>query len=76
MAVSKKCDRCGKHYDPYRDNGKHKIGYAVNGIAFVCMTNNDSNSGRVANGFDLCPNCLDAVVAFVMNPDESEAHDD
>lgn len=72
MAVSRKCDRCGKHYDPYRDNGKHKVGYNVNGIAFVCMTNNGSYSGRETDGFDLCRECLDAAVKFMM---EGDIHD-
>lgn len=65
MAIAKKCDRCGKYYEPYRDNGKHNINNDVNGIAFVHIKLNDGYSGIPADGHDLCRDCLDKVIEFI-----------
>lgn len=72
--IVRKCDRCGKCYEPYRDNGKHTIAKDVNGIAFVNIDIKGNYTGRSIDGYDLCPECLKAVIDFMKNPEPETIH--
>ena len=68
--VIRQCDRCGKPYKPYRDNGKHKLIPGVNGMAFVCINTKGEYDNGKTDACDLCPECLDAVYKFVHEYNE------
>ena len=62
--LAKKCDRCGKFYELYTEKSKCRA-KDVNGIAFVHICTNGDYSGTKSDGYDLCPECLNAVIDFV-----------
>lgn len=64
--IIRRCDRCGKAYTPYRDNGKHKLVPGVNGVAFVHINQKGEYDDGRTDAFDLCPECLDAVYKFIL----------
>lgn len=69
--IARKCDRCGKYYEPYRaDNGS--CARNVNGMAFVHKTISGGYSGDDDDGYDLCPECLRAAIAFIKEGKKSE----
>lgn len=60
MAVSKKCDICGKYYDPVNSG-------SANWIAF-CKLKDVSYS--ILNTLDCCDDCLEAVQNFIKERGE------
>lgn len=64
MAIAKKCDRCGSLYEVY------------DGIGFTDTTHNKWTGMMLcapyANGnnkaYDLCPNCMKALLSFLSKP--------
>ena len=61
MALAKKCNRCGKYYDPYPNLNSNQC----NGIrkCFIC----DNGTVRYNNdAIDLCQECMDAFDDFMI----------
>lgn len=71
--TARKCDRCGKFYEPYEEKDK-RFQFVVNGIAFVRVKTDSSYSGAGEDGHDLCPECLTAVIDFMFG--ERKNNDD
>ena len=65
MAIARKCDRCGIHYDEYNiTNSETKI----NGINLL---NIDSNNKYWSHGpYDLCPACSDELTKWFRKENE------
>ena len=65
MAVARKCDRCGMHYDGYNiTNSETKI----NGFNLL---NIDSNNKYWSHGpYDLCPACSDELMTWFRKENE------
>lgn len=66
MAAARKCDRCGKLYEPYnlKDDSKH-----INGIIFV---NVDEQRKYYDHGIiDLCPDCSTEFINWFQNGGEA-----
>lgn len=61
MAVAKKCDICGKLYDAYgcNDNEKNPNGIMLTNVT---MDGSEYYKHKVK---DLCPECMDALKAFM-----------
>lgn len=68
MATARKCDRCGNYYDlndfhPYLKDGKtYKL------AQIYIFTNNRLN----AVIYDLCPECMEKLMAFLDDSDRSK----
>lgn len=69
--IARKCDRCGKFYEPYTEKNECSSN-DVNGIAFVHLKTDGHYSGATNDGHDLCHECLMAVIAFVREAEKSE----
>ena len=66
MANAKKCDRCGKFFEPYVTD---LSGYTVNGISAIRRFNSaTSYDTRIT--FDLCPECMDGFVKWLNEPED------
>lgn len=63
MTLAKKCDRCGKLYEP-KDINVH--GAIVNGLGLIIRGARNDN---VINQrlFDLCPECLVSLAGWLKN---------
>ena len=63
--LAKKCDRCGKYYELYKDN------YGHNGVAltshdrFECLNPNYDK-------YDLCPECMEKVIEFLKGEENGQ----
>lgn len=67
MAVAKKCDRCGKFFEPYnyRDDSSK-----INGIMTL---NLDSTNRYFTHGpYDLCPSCSTELMNWFNASEEKE----
>lgn len=62
--IAKKCDRCGKFYEPYCEK-KRCAAKDVNGIAFVHVRTDGHLEGLKQDGHDLCHDCLGAFIDFM-----------
>lgn len=63
MALAKKCDRCGKFYDPKDVN---ICGAIVNGLKLI--SRDEQNNKAVKRiYFDLCPECLVSLAGWLKN---------
>lgn len=63
MALAKKCDICGKFYEPY----SVKEDKEPNGVAFIHV--NDRNGDWWAAGrgkLDCCPECMESILIHIM----------
>ena len=69
--IARKCDRCGKYYEPYRSN-HDGFEEGVNGISFIHMKTNRECSSAVKDRYDLCPECLRAAIAFIKEGKKDE----
>ena len=58
MAYAKKCDNCGKYYDPYE--GKEIVHLGSCRLMFFDQSGNEKGT------FDLCENCMETVVKFLI----------
>jgi len=67
------CDRCGKLYEPYyKDNKNIKQG-KTNGIHFGMTNVAGLNINRYKlDIFDLCPECMDKLLAFMFDEREGD----
>ena len=68
--IIRRCDRCSTAYNPYKDNGTHKLVAGVNGIAFVHIDQKGEYDHGKTDACDLCPECLDAVYNFIFGGDD------
>lgn len=69
MATVKKCDRCGKNYDPYNYRTKDFKG----NDATLKVSYSHNNGKRTPNGnityfIDLCPECMNALDSWIKEP--------
>ncbi len=62
MALAKKCDRCGKLHEHYPTNDNN----VCNSIQSLCVTS-CGQVWRSMNRKDLCPECMEAIKAFLSN---------
>ena len=67
MATAKKCDRCGKYYEPYHfniDNNKFMN-------TLVITNENDNKTIDIVNTrqFDLCQDCCEEFIFWLKNKD-------
>lgn len=62
MAIARKCDRCGKLYEPY--NLKNKDG--MNTLKSIQI--DDVGSQTLLNKIDLCPECCEAFNKWLKDP--------
>lgn len=69
--IARKCDRCGKFYEPYKEKNECSS-KDVNGIAFVHIKTDNTYSGVIKDGLDLCHECLMAVIAFVKGGSKND----
>lgn len=69
---AKKCDRCGKFYEPYtiQDN---RFPFEVNGIAFCRIYAGGESRAFDNNSHDLCEECFEAMHAFFKNAEQPAA---
>lgn len=63
MAEAKKCDRCGKLYEPYNKSKLYgiigrKIYWRVSAFAFMIE---DSEGYSIDGRHDLCPDCMKSL---------------
>ena len=71
MANAKKCDICGKFYEPYSYRYGDKF---PNGIRFVRESSTERSVSKVY-GYDCCPDCLYQIGALIydlQNPGKDE----
>ena len=63
MSLAKKCDRCGKLYEP-KNIKIHKTN--INGLGLI---NRDIRNDKVITQrlFDLCPECLVSLAGWLKN---------
>lgn len=62
MAVAKKCDICGKLYEPY--NERHEV-KKPNGFMFL---NIDTNGKYYSNNtIDCCPECMESIKDYIKS---------
>lgn len=60
MALSKKCDRCGKLYEHYSDFNSYMI--------TIIDTDKHGHIGATSKRYDLCPECMQALTNFIGTP--------
>ena len=63
MAIARKCDRCGAFYDKYNEEYRHGIDN-TNAMAFIF--NRSADSYNICERFDLCPDCKDKLVNWIL----------
>lgn len=62
---AKKCDRCGRFYEPYQPDAALKNSNVI--IFAEEYTNADGNSDYYEQRqFELCPNCMADAVRFMQ----------
>lgn len=60
MALARKCDICGKYYEPYNiANSGPETRTTQNGVVFVSVDNNEKYFS--AKPMDCCPECLNSI---------------
>lgn len=69
MASAKKCDACGKYYD---DNKRFETSGRVHG-GILGRVNTITVTGCMDKSFDLCDDCLEALLLF-LNELRGDAH--
>lgn len=69
MALAKKCDRCGKLYEPKSLPFNKKI--SANGI---CVVEIDDDRRRYSGKgiYDLCPDCLTELYIWLYGEEKEE----
>lgn len=60
MAIAKKCDVCGKFYEPYNEKNDPKN---VNG--FMLINIDKERKYYVHNVTDCCPECMDSILNYI-----------
>lgn len=60
MAIARKCDICGRYYDPYNNTGCLR---KSNGVTFISVTNSEEVSTN--ERYDCCPECIEKVSSFI-----------
>ncbi len=67
---ARKCDRCGQFYDLY--DGR-KV-FSGRGYANGLMLINEASNGDYDRQklYDLCPGCMEELMAFIKNRDKSD----
>ena len=75
MSIACKCERCGKFYDPNKDDEalvpiKQSI-LKFNAITLDCKNyKNNSNNWNEFTRIDICPACAHSFVEWWMGSDE------
>lgn len=73
MADAKKCDRCGRLYEPYHRRNDKLMPYVYSGHTVNCirfydeMDNNEIRGARV----DLCLDCMSELLRWLYTGDVS-----
>lgn len=68
MSYAFRCDRCKGFYDQQDDDDREKrLSYQGTKIQGISLT--DAYQNRLVN-FDLCPECVNALVEFINGPDK------
>lgn len=62
MSLAKKCNRCGKYYDPYPKGATRRH----NGVRRLCLSDTGSLLDH-GDMLDLCPECMDAFDKFMTS---------
>lgn len=55
MAEAKKCDRCNRYYDPYKNDGHDGFTFTYDGVADCDLIT------------DLCPECMASLNEWYEN---------
>ena len=63
MALARKCDRCGVFYDRYNEDKSCNV-ENTNAMAFIF--HHEDNTYKICKRFDLCPNCKDGLVKWIL----------
>ena len=68
MAMTKKCNRCGKLYAYY--DGRMEISNyeKVNGV--LSINSNLNNKYRPRKLYNICPDCIKKLEAFIKNDED------
>jgi hypothetical protein len=74
MAIARKCDRCGKLYEPYRTkvSGLKALCYA-NGFVFAERNLGGLDASTENKCRDLCSDCFESLLAWLWEKKEVEA---
>lgn len=68
MSKARKCDRCGKFYEPYFCDDQSRFALDVNGIAFAKIFSDGEPRVLNNDSYDLCQKCLDDMHEFLKIP--------
>ena len=68
MAVAKKCDRCGKLHEYYEGIKEFNNSEKANGVLLIDKDLDNKYWRR--KYYDLCPDCMRKLEAFVKNEED------
>lgn len=73
MALAKKCDICGKYYDPYEIEICEKL---VNGFTWTWTDSDELFFCPIKKALDCCPECMAKIRDFIAELKKKEKSDE